>query len=54
MANTKYTHAIVSRVPEVFAVDKRVRVYLETVPKKMRLAEKDGINKKSIILFQIA
>ena len=29
MANTKYTHAIVSRVPEVFAVDKRVsHVYL--------------------------
>ena len=26
MANTKYTHAIVSRVPEVFAIDKRVRV----------------------------
>jgi len=23
MANTKYTHAIVSRVPEVFAIDKR-------------------------------
>ena len=27
MANTKYTHAIVSRVPEVFAIDKRVRVF---------------------------
>ena len=54
MANTKYTHAIVSRVPEVFAVDKRVRVYLETVPKKMRLANKDVNSKKFTILIQIA
>ena len=27
--------------------------YLETVTKKMRLAEKDAINKKSTILFQL-
>ena len=31
MANTKYTHAIVSRVPEVFAIDKRVRVFFVLV-----------------------
>ena len=33
---------------------KLLLIDIETVPKKMRLAKKDAINKKSTILFQIA
>ena len=32
----------------------KMKGVIETVPEKMRLAEKDAIDKKSTILFQIA